>query len=88
MTEFLAVGLPVVSYDLPVFREVFPGCLELVALGDIAGAAGEILRLLADADLLQRRARQGQEFVRRYDYRVFAAQELAALQGVCSGRRA
>lgn len=88
VTEFLAVGLPVVSYDLPVFREVFPGCLELVALGDIAGAAGEILRLLADADLLQRRARQGQEFVRRYDYRVFAAQELAALQGVCSGRRA
>jgi glycosyltransferase involved in cell wall biosynthesis len=88
VTEFLAVGLPVVSYDLPVFREVFPGCLELVALGDIAGAAGGILRLLADADLLQRRARQGQEFVRRYDYRVFAAQELAALQGVCSGRRA
>jgi glycosyltransferase involved in cell wall biosynthesis len=84
--EFLAAGLPVVSYDLPVFREVFPGCFELVPLGDIAGAAREILRLLADEDLLQRRGREGQEFVPRYDYRVFAAKELEVLQGACAGR--
>jgi len=77
----------VVSYDLPVFREVFPGCFELVPLGDITGAAREILRLLDDADSLQRRGRQGQEFVRRYDYRVFAAKELGLLQDVCSGRQ-
>jgi glycosyltransferase involved in cell wall biosynthesis len=87
VTEFLATGLPVVSYDLPVFREVFPGCFELVPLGDITGAAREILRLLDDADSLQRRGRQGQEFVRRYDYRVFAAKELGLLQDVCSGRQ-
>jgi glycosyltransferase involved in cell wall biosynthesis len=84
VTEFLATALPVVAYDLPVFREVFPGCFEMVPLGDIAGAAREILRLLADADLSQRRGRQGQDFVRRYDYRVFAAQELKVLEGVCS----
>ncbi len=88
VTEFLAAGLPVVAYDLPVFREVFPGCFEMVPLGDMAGAAGQILRLLGDEDLTQRRGRQGQEFVRRYDYRVFAAQELEVLQSVCAaGRR-
>ena len=82
--EFLAAGLPVVSYDLPVFREVFPGCFELVPLGDTAAAAKEILRLLADEGLQRRRGRDGQDFVRRYDYRVFAAQELKVLQDLCS----
>ena len=84
VTEFLAAGLPVVAYDLPVFREVFPGCFELVPLGDAAGAAREILRLLADEELLRRRGREGQQFVRRYDYRVFAAQELEVLQRACA----
>jgi glycosyltransferase involved in cell wall biosynthesis len=86
VTEFLGVGLPVVSYDLPVFREVFPGCFELAPLGDIGGAAKEILRLLGDEELLRRRGREGQEFVRRYDYRVFAAKELEMLQRVCAGQ--
>ncbi len=85
VTEFLGVGLPVVSYDLPVFREVFPGCFELVPLGDVAGAAKEILRLLESEELLGRRGREGQAFVRRYDYRVFAAKELEVLQSVCAG---
>ena len=84
VTEFLGVGLPVVSYDLPVFREIFAGCFDLVPLGDTAGAAKAILRLLADEELQQRRGREGQEFVRRYDYRVFAAQELEVLKGVCA----
>jgi glycosyltransferase involved in cell wall biosynthesis len=88
VTEFLAAGLPVVSYDLPVFREVFPGCFDLAPLGDMAGAAKEILRLLADEELQQRRGRHGQDFVRRYDYRAFAARELEVLQEVCSSRGA
>jgi glycosyltransferase involved in cell wall biosynthesis len=86
VTEFLAAGLPVVAYDLPVLREVFPGCLELTPLGDTGAAAREMLRLLADEGALRRRAREGQEFVRRYDYRVFAARELEILQNVCAGR--
>jgi hypothetical protein len=47
-----------------------------------------MLRLLADEGALRRRAREGQEFVRRYDYRVFAARELEILQNVCAGRAA
>jgi len=80
--EFLAAGLPVVAYDLPVFREVFPDCFTLVPLGDLAGAAREMARLLGEPAERERRGVEGQEFVRRYDYRVFAARELEVLAGL------
>lgn len=79
VNEYLATGLPVVAYDLPVFREIFPNLLLSVPLGDKPAAARAIVELL---DQPQRRAEMGlraRAFVQRYDYRQVARAEAEAL---------
>jgi len=83
VNEYLACGLPVVAYDLPVFQEVFPNCLENVPLGDWKKAADQILELLNNPVLRQNRGHAGREFIQRYDYREMAREELATLESVC-----
>jgi glycosyltransferase involved in cell wall biosynthesis len=79
VTEFLAMGLPVVAYDLPVFRQIFPGQLASVNPGDRADAARKLLALLCDEPRRQSIGSQGRDFARRYDYRHIAQEELAVL---------
>ena len=83
VNEYLACSLPVVAYDLPVFREVFPNCLEDVPQGDWEKAASKIVSLLKDANRCRERGQAGREFVQRYDYREMAREELAVLESVC-----
>jgi glycosyltransferase involved in cell wall biosynthesis len=80
VTEFLASGLPVVAYDLPVFADVFPDRLETVKPGDTTMAAQAILALLDDEERRQARGAAGKEFVRKYDYRHVAPDELRVLE--------
>ncbi len=82
VTEFLAAGLPVAAYDLPVFAQVFPGQLRLVPPRDWPGLAREVTGLLRDETRQRELGRAGREFVRRYDYRQVAKDELAALESV------
>ena len=85
ITEFLALGLPVVAYELPVFQQVFPDQLTLVNRGDVTTAAKQCLALLSDKRELKRRARTGSKFVQRYDYRHIAREELEVLSEVAAG---
>jgi glycosyltransferase involved in cell wall biosynthesis len=80
INEFLAAGLPVVAYALPIFDTVFPSQLEGVPVGDKSATARAILELM-DAPTRQRElGLRGRQFVQRYDFRNVAKQELAALQ--------
>ncbi|MDG2214692.1 MAG: glycosyltransferase family 4 protein [Verrucomicrobiota bacterium] len=86
VNEYLACGLPVVAYDLPVFREVFPDMLNSVPLGDLTAASQAILELLDDPKERQLQGQIGREYVQRYDYRTMAREELKhllALSGLC-----
>lgn len=85
INEFLAAGLPVVAYDLPIFAHVFPGQLDLVRPGDRAGFADKLLVWLADESARWERGRAGREFVKRYDYREVAGQELEVLLSLKNG---
>jgi glycosyltransferase involved in cell wall biosynthesis len=78
--EYMAAGLPVVAYRLPVFEQVFPGQLDEVGLGDWREAAVRTVGLLKDEDKRRERAEAGRRFIVRYDYREVARNELAALQ--------
>ncbi len=78
--EYLAAGLPVVAYRLPVFAQVFTGQLDEVDLGDWRAAAARTVAWLSDEGKRQERADAGRRFIRRYDYREVARTELAALQ--------
>jgi glycosyltransferase involved in cell wall biosynthesis len=84
INEFLATGIPVVAYGLPIFDTVFPGQLIKVGIGDKPATARALLELL-DAPTRQRElGMRGRQFVQRYDFRNVAKQELAALQQLFS----
>ncbi|HTI68455.1 MAG TPA: glycosyltransferase family 4 protein [Candidatus Limnocylindria bacterium] len=76
VTEFLASGMPVVAMELPVFRDVFPGQLDFVPMGDTASTASRVLHWLGHPELLRERALAGRAFVGRYDNREVAKREL------------
>ena len=80
INEFLATGIPVVAYGLPIFDTVFPDQLIKVPVGDKSATARAILDLI-DVPARQRElGLRGRQFVQRYDFRNVAKQELAALQ--------
>lgn len=87
VTEFLAVGLPVVAMEVPVFRDIFPGQLDLVPPGDTNATATRVLHWLNHPDEARSRAAAGQEFVRRYDHREVARREMVALEAAVQRRR-
>ena len=82
VNEYLACGLPVVAYELPVFREVFPDVLRTVPLGDSAAVSESILKLLKDPEARLALGRKGREYVQRYDYRSMAREEMRHLQAL------
>ncbi|MCL4178305.1 MAG: glycosyltransferase family 4 protein [Verrucomicrobia bacterium] len=81
--EYLAAGLPVVAYRLPVFAQVFPGQLDEVDLGDWREAAARTVAWLGDERKRRERAEAGRRFIVQYDYREVARNELAALAAAC-----
>jgi glycosyltransferase involved in cell wall biosynthesis len=83
--EYMAAGLPVVAYSLPVFAQVFPGQLDEVRLGDWREAAIRTVAWLRDERKRQERAEAGRRFIVQYDYREVARNELKALCGAVGG---
>ncbi|MEW6156837.1 MAG: glycosyltransferase family 4 protein [Verrucomicrobiota bacterium] len=84
INEFLAARLPVVAYDLPIYAHVFPEQIDLVPPGDRIGIAKKLLALLDNEQRQEAQGLRGREFVRRYDFRNVASQELAALKELIS----
>jgi glycosyltransferase involved in cell wall biosynthesis len=69
--EALACGLPVIAYDLPVYR-VFTGGIVRVPLADKESFAREVLALLEDEDKLKRLSVEAEATGKHYSWeRVF-----------------
>jgi glycosyltransferase involved in cell wall biosynthesis len=82
VTEFLAAGLPVVAYELPVFKELFDNVLQFVPLKSKSQAAERILSLLENPELLQNLGLKGRKHVRQFNYQEVAEKELSLMQGL------
>lgn len=87
VTEFLASGLPVVAMDLPIFRDVFPGQLDLVPVGDVPATAARIAYWLDHPTESRQRGIEGREFVGRYDNREVAMREIEVFEKAIERRR-
>lgn len=79
-TEYLAFGLPVVAYDLPVFRSEFEGHLQLMPRGNVEAIAKALAIWIENPEARETTGRRGQSFVRRFDYQKVAREELALMQ--------
>lgn len=80
VTEFLAAGLPVVAYELPVFRELFDEVLHFVPMRCKERAAEKIVSLLGDAAKMAQSGTKGKEHVRQFKYQEVAQQEMQLME--------
>ena len=78
--EAMAVGLPVVAWDLPVYREVFPIGLVRVPVGDRRGFVEAVLSLLGDERLAMSIVVEASNLPATYDWHLVAARERQLIQ--------
>ena len=77
--EALALGTPVVAYDLPLYGGIFPEGLVTVPRGDWSSLAQACVSLLGDPDRATALGESGRQWVQRYDVQDIADRELLAL---------
>ena len=80
--EAMACGVPVIAWDLPVYKELFPKGIILVPTGDIRDFADRVIGLLDNGQMLQRMAEEAIMTASRYDWDVIAERERACVQSV------
>ena len=76
--EAMTAGLPVITSDIPVFKEYLQPGKEacMVPAADSAGLADAMAAMVADADLRRRLAREGPIVAARYTWEACARQHL------------
>ncbi len=86
IAEAMACSLPVVAYDLSVYRRVYADRLNLAPLADRMAFAAAVVRLLADEEGARRQGRENSVYVKRYDWEKIAKVEYDVLRELV-GRR-
>ena len=79
IAEAMACGLPVVAYDLPIYKEVFEDRLITVPLGDLKAIADKVLFLLENPSIAVEMGKANREFIQRYDWNTVAEKELSVI---------
>jgi phosphatidylinositol alpha-mannosyltransferase len=89
LVEAMAAGRPVVTSDIPGYREVVRHEVEglLVPPGDEEGLAAALLRLLADKEQQERMGRNGRERAASFAWNRVAAEVLAYYNELGEQRR-
>jgi glycosyltransferase involved in cell wall biosynthesis len=76
MAEAMACGLPAISWNLSVFKDVFENCTLQIEENDIAGFSENIMKLLNDENELTKIGQKGKEFIKKYSWDSVAQKEL------------
>ena len=80
IAEAFACGVPAVTWDLPVYKEVFPNGLVGVKIGDKPLFAKNIVELLGDKKKLSKLASGALGMVQRYNWDAIAQVEMSFLE--------
>jgi glycosyltransferase involved in cell wall biosynthesis len=78
--EALACGLPVIAYELPVYREFYGDSLVYVDVGNVRELATKIIEILDDAEKRERLANACSHIVKGYDWNVVAERQHKIVQ--------
>lgn len=80
IAEAFACGVPAVTWDLPVYKEVFPAGLLTAKIGDTNSFAKKASELLADKKKLSKLAVEAPGVVQRYNWDGIAEVEMSFLK--------
>ena len=78
--EAMAAGLPVVAYDLPAYRKIYPGAYAAVPCFDNAMFAHTVARVLNDPAEFARLQNLGRICASQYDWNAIASSDSAELE--------
>jgi glycosyltransferase involved in cell wall biosynthesis len=79
VAEAMACGLPVVTYDLSAFKEVFEDNLFVVPLNDVQAMAEQVIFLLNNSDVSRKIGEKNKQFVKRYNWSIISERELSVI---------
>ncbi len=79
--EAIACKLPVIAWDLPVYKSVYKDTIITVPKGNVARFVKEILNLLSDEKLRILRAERAYNFARQYDWDFVASKAYERING-------
>jgi len=80
VAEALACGIPVIAYDLPVYKEVYGDKICLVKQWDINEFARKVITLLKDDEKRRKLSEIGKEYIKKYDWDLVAYDLLKMLE--------
>lgn len=66
--EAMAVGLPVVAYDLPVYRDIYPQGMVKIPIGSCQIFAQEVIRLLSNEVSRKKLGKQAKEVAKAFSW--------------------
>lgn len=84
--EAMACGLPVVAWDLSVYKSVFPQGIVRVPIGNIKKCAKEVLELLTNHELYETVSNGALEVASKYDWEQVAQNELILIKCLTKGK--
>ncbi len=79
VAEALTASLPCVTYDLPIFQEIFPRGRLAAPVGDIGALASHAITLLRDASLRDKLAKEASELSEQFSWEHAAVVDARAL---------
>ena len=82
IAEAMACGLPIVAYDLPIYKEIYKDNLIKIPIGDVGQFAHKTIALLHDNKSIERLAIRNRDFVEKYDWNSVASEELDILNSI------
>lgn len=80
--EAMACGLPVVAYDLPVYREIFKGGIITVPLNHTKRFSEEVIGLLEDDEKRFALGKKAEVQASKYDWDDVASRELLLMKNI------
>ncbi|HDY66924.1 MAG TPA: glycosyltransferase family 1 protein [Candidatus Scalindua sp.] len=66
--EAMACGLPVVAYDLPIYKEIYPQGMVKVPIGNIEKFSQEVVNLLTDNEKRERLSHNALSIARKFSW--------------------